>query len=203
MYRVAPVALADGRDHVLLDVADGSVCDTPFAPERVPLTGRHLGGAFVDGGSSRVAHSRDLCCHLGHAEIRSPALLWVGAIDGFGHSLAPSTFHRSEMTTSPPLGRRWVISTRGTGDAAEVRRPIDSSAMRMTVCHERGWRLRCRGSCRWLRCRAGDGGLALRDRPAGGGLKPPQAAAVKSRGGERCGKGAPDASGVIREGERE
>jgi hypothetical protein len=117
---------------VLLDVADGSVCDTPFAPERVPLTGRHLGGAFVDGGSSRVAHSRDLCCHLGHAEIRSPALLWVGAIDGFGHSLAPSTFHRSEMTTSPPLGRRWVISTRGTGDAAEVRRPIDSSAMRMT-----------------------------------------------------------------------
>jgi len=33
--------------------------------------------------------------------------------------------------------------------------------------------------------------LALRDRPAGGGLKPPQAASVKSRGGERCGKGAP------------
>jgi RNA-directed DNA polymerase len=33
--------------------------------------------------------------------------------------------------------------------------------------------------------------LALRDRPAGGGLKPPQAASVKSRGGERCGDGAP------------
>jgi group II intron reverse transcriptase/maturase len=33
--------------------------------------------------------------------------------------------------------------------------------------------------------------LALRDRPAGGGLKPPQAASVKSRGGERCGNGAP------------
>jgi RNA-directed DNA polymerase len=31
---------------------------------------------------------------------------------------------------------------------------------------------------------------ALRDRPAGGGHKPPQAASVKSRGGERCGKGA-------------
>jgi len=30
----------------------------------------------------------------------------------------------------------------------------------------------------------------LRDRPAGGGLKPPQAASVKSRSGERCGKGA-------------
>jgi group II intron reverse transcriptase/maturase len=45
--------------------------------------------------------------------------------------------------------------------------------------------------------------LALRDRPAGGGLKPPQAASVKSRGGERCGNGAPlSASGVSREGER-
>jgi hypothetical protein len=32
---------------------------------------------------------------------------------------------------------------------------------------------------------------ALRDRPAGGGPKPPQAASVKSRGGERCGQGAP------------
>jgi len=30
---------------------------------------------------------------------------------------------------------------------------------------------------------------ALRDRPAGGGLKPPQGASVKSRGAERCGKG--------------
>jgi hypothetical protein len=29
---------------------------------------------------------------------------------------------------------------------------------------------------------------ALRDRPAGGGPKPPQAAPVKSRSGERCGK---------------
>src|SRR5205807_1329154 len=32
---------------------------------------------------------------------------------------------------------------------------------------------------------------AVRSRPAGGGSKPPQAAPVKSRGGERCGKGAP------------
>jgi hypothetical protein len=37
---------------------------------------------------------------------------------------------------------------------------------------------------------------ALRDRPAGGGLKPPQAAPVKSRGGERCGHGAPRARQV-------
>ncbi|MGH7573408.1 MAG: reverse transcriptase domain-containing protein, partial [Gemmatimonadota bacterium] len=37
---------------------------------------------------------------------------------------------------------------------------------------------------------------ALRDRPAGGGLKPPQAASVKSRGGERCGQGAPRARQV-------
>ena len=32
---------------------------------------------------------------------------------------------------------------------------------------------------------------ALRDRPAGGGFKPPQGASVKSRGAERCGQGAP------------
>ncbi len=32
---------------------------------------------------------------------------------------------------------------------------------------------------------------ALRSRPAGGGSKPPQAAPVKGRGGERCGKGVP------------
>ncbi len=37
---------------------------------------------------------------------------------------------------------------------------------------------------------------ALRDRPAGGGPKPPQAASVKSRGGERCGQGAPRARQV-------
>lgn len=29
---------------------------------------------------------------------------------------------------------------------------------------------------------------ALRRRPAGGGVKPPHAASVKSRGGEQCGK---------------
>jgi RNA-directed DNA polymerase len=44
---------------------------------------------------------------------------------------------------------------------------------------------------------------ALRDRPAGGGLKPPQAAPVKSRGGEHCGKRRADSpSGGSREGER-
>ena len=50
-------------------------------------------------------------------------------------------------------------------------------------------RNRCRRSRPTIRCCVRDGGMALRDRPAGGGPKPPQAAAVKSRGGERCGKG--------------
>jgi transposase InsO family protein len=31
--------------------------------------------------------------------------------------------------------------------------------------------------------------MALRSQPAGAGFKPPQAAGVKSLGGERCGKG--------------
>src|SRR5215218_6210681 len=54
-----------------------------------------------------------------------------------------------------------------------------------------------------MRCCAGDGGLALRSRPAGGGSKPPRAAPVKSRGGERRGKVAPQsAAGVDHEGER-
>ena len=50
------------------------------------------------------------------------------------------------------------------------------------VCCER---LACRGQAvlyrRWR--------MALRSQPAGAGFKPPQAAGVKSPGGERCGKG--------------
>jgi hypothetical protein len=61
-----------------------------------------------------------------------------------------------------------------------------------------------------MRCCARDGGagpgglVALRGRCAGGGRKPPRAAAVKSRGGERRGiRRAVSASGVDHEGERE
>src|SRR4029453_18246777 len=45
------------------------------------------------------------------------------------------------------------------------------------------------------RCCTRDGG-GPRSRSAGGGCKPPQAAPVKSRGGERCGNGAPGARQV-------
>ena len=41
-----------------------------------------------------------------------------------------------------------------------------------------------------MRCCAEDEGLALRSRPAGGGFKPPHAAAVTAVRGERCGNGA-------------
>ena len=45
--------------------------------------------------------------------------------------------------------------------------------------------------------------VVLRGRPAGGGRKPPQAAAVKSRGGERLRKSrAVSAAGMGQEGER-
>src|SRR4029453_4349002 len=47
----------------------------------------------------------------------------------------------------------------------------------------------CRQSSR-VRCCAEDEGLALRSRPAGGGFKPPHAAAVTAVRGERCGNGA-------------
>jgi len=51
------------------------------------------------------------------------------------------------------------------------------------------------GGCLWGGCCAGDGGLALWSRPAGGGFKPPYAALAEDRRGERCGKGAGEASG--------
>jgi hypothetical protein len=54
-----------------------------------------------------------------------------------------------------------------------------------------------------MRCCAGDEGVALRRRPAGGGVKPPQAALAEDRRGERWGKGVVHASGGDREGERE
>jgi hypothetical protein len=40
-----------------------------------------------------------------------------------------------------------------------------------------------------MRCCAGDEGMALRSRPAGGGFKPPHAALAEDCRGERCGKG--------------
>ena len=52
------------------------------------------------------------------------------------------------------------------------------------------------GSCLSMQCSTEDGGLmALRDRPMGDDSKPPHAALVSDRRGERCGHGARDASG--------
>ena len=77
------------------------------------------------------------------------------------------------------------------------------------VCHGRRRRLDVEGQSKlkaelYRRWRSRAGGLvALRSRPAGDGCKPPRAAAVKSRGGERRGKSrAVSAAGVSREGER-
>jgi hypothetical protein len=54
-----------------------------------------------------------------------------------------------------------------------------------------------------MRCCADDEGfVALRRRPAGGGVKPPQAALAEDRRGERWGKGVQEASGGDRKGER-
>ena len=44
--------------------------------------------------------------------------------------------------------------------------------------------------------------MALRGRQSGAGLKPPQAAVVKSHGGERCGKPEANPAGEIERGER-
>jgi len=52
------------------------------------------------------------------------------------------------------------------------------------------------GSRLSMQCSTEDGGpMALRDRPMGDDFKPPHAALVSDRRGERCGNGARDASG--------
>ncbi len=53
-----------------------------------------------------------------------------------------------------------------------------------------------------MRCCADDEGFGPSEPPCGGGFKPPRAALVDDRRGERRGKGALDGSGRDREGER-
>jgi len=59
------------------------------------------------------------------------------------------------------------------------------------VCHERKGEADVEGRPNPMWCCAGDGGRSSGGCPAGGGFKPPQAALVKSQGGERCRKGVP------------
>src|ERR1700737_2489527 len=86
--------------------------------------------------------------------------------------------------------------------------PLCLRSVGTTVAEEVGaWRRRRRALLRRLCATKAEGGfdvedrpngcwlrqrwrLALRSRSAGRGSKPPQAASVKSRGGERCGQGA-------------
>src|SRR6266496_4261923 len=81
-------------------------------------------------------------------------------------------------------------------------KPTVSIVTSHKVRHERGKEFHCRRDS-LMRCCAEDEGKALRSRPAGGGFKPPHAALAEDRRGERCGKGAPEASGGDREDERE
>jgi transposase InsO family protein len=84
------------------------------------------------------------------------------------------------------LERRGIrVSMDGRGrclDNIFIERLWRSLKYEEVVCCER---LACRGQAvlyrRWR--------MALRSQPAGAGFKPPQAAGVKSPGGERCGKG--------------
>ena len=101
----------------------------------------------------------------------SPLLLNValhGMEDAAGVRYVPSGVHAGMTVAGTPVVVRYaddrVTRTQGGID-------VEDRIRQVVLCQ------------RW--------GLAPRDRPAGGGLKPPQAASVKSRGGERCGKGAP------------
>jgi transposase InsO family protein len=91
----------------------------------------------------------------------------------------------SEKFTGELAERQIAISMDGRGrcmDNIFVERLWRSLKYEEVVCCERLVR-EDRAMCyrRW--------GRTLRSRPAGAGSKPPQAAGVKSPGGERCGKG--------------
>jgi putative transposase len=100
-----------------------------------------------------------------------------------------NTDHGSQFTSPKFTGeletRGIAISMDGRGrcfDNIFIERLWRSLKYEEIVCCER---LACRGQTvlyrRWR--------MALRSQPAGVGFKPPQAAGVKSPGGERCGKG--------------
>jgi putative transposase len=97
----------------------------------------------------------------------------------------------SEKFTGELEARNIAISMDGRGrcmDNIFIERLWRSLKYEEVVCCER---LACRGRAvlyrRWR--------MALRSQPAGAGFKPPQAAGVKSPGGERCGK---DGSNSVR-----
>ena len=86
--------------------------------------------------------------------------------------LANIALHRLDEAWQHEEGRRFGALVRYADDCVTRTQggiDVEDRARRAVLCQR--WR------------------LALRDRPAGGGLKPPQAASVKSRGGERCGNG--------------
>jgi putative transposase len=90
----------------------------------------------------------------------------------------------SEQFTGVLKGRQIRVSMDGRGrclDNIFIERLWRSLKYEEVVCCERPCRGRAVLYRRWR--------MALRSQPAGAGFKPPQAAGVKSPGGERCGKG--------------
>jgi len=75
----------------------------------------------------------------------------------------------------------------GAASAGHSRRMLVRSAILLAaVRHERGERGRLgRRSCSMRCCVEDEGFVALRRRPAGGGVKPPHAALAEDRRGER------------------
>jgi putative transposase len=90
----------------------------------------------------------------------------------------------SEKFIGVQKGRQIRVSMEGRGrclDNIFIERLWRSLKYEEVVCCERAGRGRAVLYRRWR--------MALRSQPAGAGFKPPQAAGVKSPGGERCGKG--------------
>ena len=108
--------------------------------------------------------------------------------------MVPRGRHPTGWSSFTPAGEHLLALRLGrvvrAGHQATAQGPGGPDPLRRRWCAtkaEGGIDVEDRPNACWLRQRWR---LALRSRPAGGGFKPPQAASVKSRGGERCGQGA-------------
>ena len=133
---------------------------------------------------------------LGHNGAVSPSVV---APSGPVGQAVPATY-RYDLAAVPRANSRSADDHAASGDSVALRKEI-GVALRiiagigvtvaaLALAGRRAWWLyRAGRACSWQKTPKGGPMLLAGDSRAGGEPKPPQAAPVKSRGGERCGKG--------------